>query len=64
MNLINNIIPLDNANMIPACDELGWCISSNESSDTELLCGCLPGYKVDMKGGTCNGMNYANYTTN
>lgn len=48
--------------MIPMCDEQDGCTCFNESSNAKLLCGCLPGYKVEMKGGksVCSGMNYAN----
>lgn len=50
-----------NENMIPgdACDEQGRrCMCFNESSDVEVKCGCLPGYKRETEGDTsvCSGM--------
>lgn len=47
--------------MIPgdACDEQGRrCMCFNESSDVEVKCGCLPGYKRETEGDTsvCSGM--------
>ena len=52
---------IDNENMISgsACDEQGRrCMCFNESSDIEVKCGCLPGYKSETEGDTsvCSGM--------
>jgi hypothetical protein len=58
----NSIIKtsLDNDNMIPdgACDEPGRCMCFNESSEVQVKCGCLPGYKSETEGdiSVCSGM--------
>ena len=49
-----------------ACDEQGRrCMCFNESSDVEVKCGCLPGYKREVKGDTfvCSGMLVLNFMT-
>ena len=49
-----------------ACDEQSRrCTCFNESSDVEVKCGCLPGYKREMEGDTsvCSGMLVLNFMT-